>query len=175
MTTSTTAPSSQIHAWFTGRLPDWFAGTPEITFDADEILVVGELSAPEVEGDDQAKSAAAIGSIQRFREETRGPRMQIADEAEAHFGRKVAWGASIGDARVVFTSLAIPVMTRLRLRERAVLDTLVAAGVARSRADALGWCVRLVAKNESVWLSDLTSALTQVEAARAKGPGSART
>lgn len=171
----TTTTASTIDGWFAGRLPDWFTASPEITADGDEILVVGELGAPEIDGDDDAKAAAAVGAIQRFREETRGPRMQIADEAEAHFGRKVAWGASIGDTRVVFTSLAIPVMTRLRIRERAVLDTLVAAGVARSRSDALGWCVRLVAKHEAEWLGELTSALTHVEAVRSKGPGAPTT
>jgi hypothetical protein len=61
-------------------------------------------------------------------------------------------------------------MTRLRLPERSVLDTLVASGVARSRSDALAWCVRLVAANEDEWLRDLRRALTAVESLRAGGP-----
>jgi hypothetical protein len=110
------------------------------------------------------------GRISRFREETREQRMRIADEAEQRYGRKVAWGASIGDRRVLFTQLAVPVMTRLRHEERAVLDTLVAAGVARSRSDALGWCVRLVGEHTEEWLTGLRDAMAQVDALRAQGP-----
>ena len=44
-------------------------------------------------------------------------------------------------------------MTRLRQPQRMVLDTLVDAGVARSRSDALAWCVRLVGQHEDDWLT----------------------
>ena len=74
--------------------------------------------------------------------------------------------------RQMFTSLAIPVMTRLRQSERMVLDTLVDAGVARSRAHALAWCVRLVGDNTSTWLTDLRNAMAEVEKVRDSGPGS---
>jgi len=70
----------------------------------------------------------------------------------------------------MFTTLSVPVMTRLRQPERLVLDTLVDAGVARSRADALAWCVRLVAQHEDDWLTELRSAMTQVADVRTKGP-----
>ena len=53
--------------------------------------------------------------------------MAIADAAEARFERKVAWGVECAGERVVFTSLSVPVMTRLRMQERGVLDTLVDA------------------------------------------------
>ena len=96
--------------------------------------------------------------------------MKIAGEAEAKFNRKVSWGVEAGGERRLFAHLALPVMTRLRLPERQVLDTLVAAGVARSRADALGWCVRLVGKHEADWLKDLEDALAQVKNVRAEGP-----
>ena len=49
-------------------------------------------------------------------------------------------------------------MTRLRQPQRQVLDTLVDAGVARSRADALAWCVRLVGQHEDDWLGELREA-----------------
>jgi hypothetical protein len=153
--------------WFSGRLPDgWFTGIPTITVDREEIVVVGELPPPEGEG----SPAAAAGRINRFREDTREQRMQIADEAEARYGRKVAWGASIGDTRTLFTHLAVPVMTRLRQDERRVLDTLVDAGVARSRADALAWCVRLVGEHTDEWLSGLRAAMAQVDELRKEGP-----
>lgn len=166
-------PADDAAAWFGGRLPEgWFTGGPTVTVDREEIVVVGELPAPETpeDADDAARSAAAGGRIGRFREETREARMQIADEAEARYGRKVAWGASIGGTRVLFTHLAVPVMTRLRQDERRVLDTLVDAGVARSRADALAWCVALVGEHTDEWLAGLRQAMEQVDELRRQGP-----
>ena len=164
--------NDEIRGWFAGRLPDdWFEGAPEVTGDRDEILVVGRLGDVELgDASDDALNAARFARIKRFREDTRSARMTIADEAERLFGRKVAWGAECGDVRRVFTNMAIPVMTRLRLRERGVLDTLIDAGVARSRSEALAWCVRLVGKNESEWIASLRDALGEVEKARAQGP-----
>ncbi len=136
--------------------------------------MTGEL--PPVEGADDSteksaeSSAAAQGRIQRFREDTREARMTIADEAEARYGRKVAWGASIGETNVLFTHLAVPVMTRLRQDERRVLDTLVDAGVARSRSEALSWCVTLVGEHTEEWLAGLRDAMSEVDKLRAEGP-----
>jgi hypothetical protein len=160
---------TDVASWFSGRLPEWFDGAPQVHVDRDEILVVGTLPTPELTEGQQA-DAVAVGRIARFREDTRGERMRIADEAEARFGRKVAWGARCGGTQQVFTSLAVPVMTRLRQPERQVLDTLVAAGVARSRADALAWAVRLVGKHEADWIEGMRGALAAVETARAAGP-----
>ena len=137
---------TEVAGWFAGRLPDgWFTGPVELTIDRDEITVVGSLAEPQPgEGD---VAAARAGRISRFREETRQQRMAIADAAQERYGRSVAWGASCGDQRELFTNLSMPVMTRLRQPERLVLDTLVDAGVARSRSEALVWAVRLVARN----------------------------
>ncbi len=155
--------------WFAGRLPDdWFTGTPAVTVDREEIVVVGELPAPDENGD--SSDAAAQGRIGRFRDETRDARVRIAQEAEQRYGRKVAWGAAIGETRVLFTHLAVPVMTRLRHDERRVLDTLVDSGVARSRSDALGWCVKLVAEHSDEWLSNLREAMAEVDKLRQQGP-----
>ena len=159
--------------WFTGRLPDaWFTGVPEVAVDREEILVVGSLAEPEHAdpADVGACRAARLARIQRFREDTRDQRMRIAAEAEASTGRKVAWGAECGGERRLFTHLSLPVMTRLRMPERQVLDTLVGAGVARSRSDALAWCVRLVREHEGEWIQQLKDALVAVEEARATGP-----
>jgi hypothetical protein len=173
-------PADDVAAWFAGRLPDeWFVGEPTITVDREEIVVIGALPAPATgDGTDDdaaaAADAAAAGRIGRFREETRDARMRIADEAEARYRRKVAWGAAIGDTRVLFTHLAVPVMTRLRHDERRVLDTLVDAGVARSRSDALAWCVRLVGEHTDDWLSGLRQAMEDVANLRAEGPNLAK-
>jgi len=162
-----------VRGWFAGRLPsDWFVAAPEITIDREEIVVVGEVAAPTLaEGaSDAERKAAAAGRIKAFREDTRGRRMDIADEAEHRFGRKVAWGAACGERRELFTNLSIPVMTRLRQRDRIVLDTLVDAGVARSRSDALAWSVRLVGKHADEWLGQLRDAMRAVEEVREAGP-----
>jgi len=171
------ADQAQVAGWLQGRLPDgWFTGPAEVTVDREEIMVVGTLAAPEgVTGDADGPEAteAARGRISRFREETRDERIAIAREAEHRFGRKVAWGAECGSATVVFTHLAVPVMTRLRQPERVVLDTLVEAGVARSRADALAWCVRLVGEHTEDWLAQLREAMTSVQKLRDEGPPAA--
>jgi len=159
-------PADDAAAWFEGRLPDgWFTGTPIVTVDREEITVVGELQAPESQ-----EEAAASGRISRWREETRDERIQIAQEAESRYGRKVSWGASIGDTTAMFTHLAVPVMTRLRQPERQVLDTLVSAGVARSRSDALSWAVALVGEHTEEWLTNLREAMSEVDKLRAEGP-----
>ena len=162
-----------LEGWFAGRLPDvWFTGPASVSADREEILVVGTLAEPEYPtgADAAAIAAARAARIQRFREDTREQRMRIADEAESNTGRKVAWGARCGDEEKIFTTLAVPVMTRLRMRERQTLDTLVGAGVARSRSDALAWCVRLVRDHEGEWIDQLRDTLVAVEAARATGP-----
>jgi Arc/MetJ-type ribon-helix-helix transcriptional regulator len=173
MTRSTPLDTPTLEGWFAGRLPDeWFLGLPTVTADREEILVLGSLSEPEYpqDADDAARAAARRARIQRFREDTREQRMKIADEAEHRTGRKVAWGARCGDEERIFTSLAIPVMTRLRMPQRQVLDTLVDAGVARSRSEALAWCVSLVSEHEGEWIQQLRDALVAVEEARASGP-----
>jgi Arc/MetJ-type ribon-helix-helix transcriptional regulator len=162
-------------AWFTGRLPDgWFTGAPEVSVDREEILVVGELAPLEAgpEGGDTpaAQSAAEAGRISRFREETREARIEIAQQAEHRYGRKVAWGARLGGSTELFTTVAVPVMTRLRQPERQVLDTLVDSGVARSRSEALAWAVRLVGEHAEEWLGELREAMKAVEEVRGKGP-----
>jgi hypothetical protein len=162
-----------LHRWFAGRLPEgWFTGTPEVMADRDEITVVCPLADLDVPDDapPAVRAAAIEGRARQFREDTREHRIEIAREAEHKFGRKVSWGIRHGDLKVMFTTLSVPVMTRLRQAERRVLDTLVDAGVARSRSDALAWCVRLVGEHEESWLGQLRDALRRVEEVRAEGP-----
>ena len=84
--------------------------------------------------------------------------------------RKVAWGIRCGDTNELFTHLAAPVMTRLRQPERQILDTLVDAGVARSRSEALAWAVTLVGEHTESWLSGLRDAMSEVDKLRSQGP-----
>jgi hypothetical protein len=166
--------SARIRGWLAGRLPaDLYAGPTTVEVDREEITVVGPIPEPELpEGaGDPERDAARAGRTREWRERTRDQRIEIARELEHSTGRKVAWGATCGDRRELFTHLAVPVMTRLRQPERQVLDTLVASGVARSRADALAWCVRLVGQHSSDWLASLREAMEHVEKVRAQGPG----
>jgi hypothetical protein len=169
--------SAEVRAWFTGRLPqEWTTdGEVTITVDREEITVVLALAAPELDDDatDAERAAALAGRVQGWREDTRERRIGIAREAEHLFDRKVAWGVRAGDDTHLFTHLAVPVMTRLRQPERQVLDTLVEAGVARSRAHALAWCVRLVGDNADAWLGELREAMKKVREVRQQGPNSA--
>jgi len=152
----------QVAAWLGRRLPEgWFAGPPEVAADGEEILVIGSLADA---GEDP------VARARHFREETREPRVLLAAELERRFRRKVSWGVDCGGERLLFTNLSLPVMTRLRLPERRVLDTLIDAGVARSRSDALAWCVRLVGTHEADWIRELQSALVAVRRVRAQGP-----
>jgi hypothetical protein len=164
--------AARVRAWITEQIPaDWFTAAPDILVDREEITIVGTLADPAAAGDSEAdRAAAAEDRIGRFREETRSQRIEIAREAEHRFRRKVSWGVICGTVSEMFTTLSVPVMTRLRQSERRVLDTLVDAGVARSRSDALAWCVRLTGENADVWLSRLRAALRQVEEVRDQGP-----
>jgi len=165
--------AERLRGWFTGRLPtEWLDDALDVKVDREEITVIVPISGPQVadEASEAEKAAAWEGRSRRFREETRQHRISIAQEAEHAHGRKVSWGVRSGERTVMFTTFSVPVMTRLRQNERLVLDTLVDAGVARSRSDALAWCVRLVGEHEEAWLGDLREALQRVEEIRSEGP-----
>lgn len=157
MTTTTTD-------WLNGRLPeDWFTGF-DVVVDREEITIHGTLPSTDVAGQGEA------GRIQRFRESTREQRIGIARELEASTGRKVAWKVTCGETTTAFTRLAVPVMTRLAQPQRRVLDTLVESGVARSRSEALAWCVKLVEQHAGQWLGELDAAMEAVRTVREQGP-----
>ena len=169
-----TDTTAAIRGLFAGRLPEeWTAvAAPTITVDREEITVVLTIAEPDVGDDagDAERAAARAGRIKAFREDTRERRIELAREVEHRFDRKVAWGVACGERRELFTHLAVPVMTRLRQPQRQVLDTLVEAGVARSRAHALAWCVRLVGEHAEDWLGQLRTAMEQVQEVRDAGP-----
>ncbi len=168
-------PTTDAAAWIGGALPDdWFTDPPQVMIDRDEIVIVGVLPEPRLpEGASEADRAAAEeGRISAFREETRDRRVRLAQQLEHRYRRKVAWGVVAGETHQMFSTYSAPVMTRLRQPERRVLDTLVAAGVARSRSEALAWCVRLVGENSDPWLAELRAAMGMVEELRRRGPSS---
>lgn len=166
-------PADDAAGWITGAIPDgMYAEPPQVVVDRDEIIITGRLPRPDLAADatDADRAAAETGRINQHREDTRDRRISIALQAEHRYRRKVSWGARCGDTEELFTHLSAPVMTRLRQPERKVLDTLVDAGVARSRSEALAWCVRLVGDHTTDWLADLRTAMSTVDDLRRRGP-----
>ncbi len=152
-----------LATWLQAEVPaGWFQEPARAEVDPDEIVVVGALPG--------RPGVPLRELVQSFREESRQVRMGIAQRAELRFGRRLSWAVEVGRERFDFTSLATPVMTRLRMRERQVLDTLVEASVARSRSEALAWCVKLVAEHEADWIGELREALVKVNELRRSGP-----
>lgn len=163
-------PADDAQSWFEGRLPEGWFSAVEVNVDREELIVVGTLRSDEDAADAGVERATAEGRVSRFRADTRADRIQIAEEAQARYGRKVSWGARLGEVDELFTHVSVPVMTRLRQPERQVLDTLVDAGVARSRSEALAWAVKLVGEHTESWLSGLREAMAEVDKLRAQGP-----
>ena len=172
MTAPPAVSPDTIRAWFTREVPErWLDGPPDARVDRDEVVVLVTLPCPAVdrEGDGGAE-ASQQQAILEFRESTRDARVEIARRAEALYRRQVSWVARCGDTTVPFTTLSVPVMTRLRMEQRVVLDTLIGAGVARSRSEAVSWCVQLVAEHEGDWLRELQDAIDRVAELRQRGP-----
>jgi len=164
--------TEELNAWFAGNLPDdWFSEPVVVKFDRDEIIITGTLPMPKLGENDDA-SLAAQARIGAFRETTRSQRIEIAERAQATFLRRISWSATCGDKAVRFTTASVPVMTRLSIEDRSVLDTLIDAGVARSRSEAVAWCVQLVAENESEWIDKLRDAMEDLTEIRDQGPES---
>lgn len=146
-----------VARWFGPRLAA--RGLPEpdqVEVDRDEILLVVPLP--------HNVNAA------EFRESTRSQRMTWAREAEETFGRKVSWGTLRDGARRLFTTVRAPVTAQLAMAERRVLDTLISAGLATDRADAVGHCIRLVGEHEADWLGDLRDGVAAAPAGRPERP-----
>lgn len=162
---------TEVTAWFAGRLPNsWFIAPIAVHADRDEIVVTGELAPPSGPEGTDARAQSVQACIEGFREGTRLERMRIAEIAQQRFGRHVTWAARCGDYEALFTQASVPVMTRLRFAEREVLDTLIDVGVARSRSEALAWCVQQVGQHQAEWIAELRDAMAEVERIRRRGP-----
>ncbi|MFV0260099.1 MAG: hypothetical protein ACK5PP_16810 [Acidimicrobiales bacterium] len=172
-------PADQAASWFTDQIPDqWFDAPIDVRCDRDEIVVTGRLADPGSDDPGPAGSTTPgsagsgdhVARIEQFREQTRSQRLANADVGQQRWRRVVSWGAECGPVTVRFSNVAVPVMTRLRFDVRQVLDTLIDAGVARSRSEAMAWCVRQVGDHQSEWIERLRDAMIEVERIRNEGP-----
>ena len=169
-------PDAHVVAWFAGRLPDeWTAaGEPELTVDREEVTVVITIAEPELADDAdgptraEAVAGASAGSARTPRATHRDrPRGRAPVRTKGCVGR-----AGRRPDRAVHSSrrpghdpVASARTTCARHPRR--------AGVARSRADALAWCVRLVGQHTDDWLAKSRAAIADVERLHAEGPDTA--
>ncbi len=170
-----TADTATIQSWFDSHVDeDWGAEKVTIKSDDDEILAIVKVAtdAGDLPEESDDKEVAIKRIARHFRKATRQSRMSVAESAQDLFDRKVSWGVQAGEDTYLFTHVTAPAMTRLRISEREVLDTLVDSGVATSRSEALSWCVKFVRDNESEWLDSLKEAFKSVEKVRNEGPSS---
>ena len=170
----TTEQHEKLRGWFAGRLPDELfdelgGGDGRPRGDHRHRPHRRAPSSPRAPRT-PSRRRPSNGRIQEFRERTRDAPDRRGPRGRTPLPPKVSWGVECGGERALFTHVAAPVMTRLRQPERQVLDTLIAAGVARSRSDALAWCVRLVERHADDWLTELRDSLEQVQRVRAQGP-----
>ena len=168
---STHRPDAKLQGWFAGRLPDgWFTGPadgdPRPRRDRRGRARSPSPTPAAADADDRGRAPAGP-AIQGFREDTRAARACASPTRPRPASAARSRGApAAATRRSCSPRLSVPVMTRLRMPERQVLDTLVDAGVARSRSHALAWCVRLVGDHEGEWIDELRDAAR----ARAEGP-----
>ncbi len=151
------------------QLPASLGGLdPEIILDADELLIILNLSSETLVGEGEALKNAEQALIERQRSETRTLRIQLGRNLERTFGCAVSWGMRAGGTVQLFTPNTIAVMTRLAHTERQVLDTLIAANVANTRSAALGYIVRTFAAEHHDWLNKVQEAAKNMASLRAQ-------
>ena len=121
----------ELGGWFAGRIPaEWFQGPPSVSADREEIMVVGALSEPELPADagpearEAALTARSPGSGRTPEASGCASPMRLNDGSAA----RSAGASCVGDLSASFTTLSVPAMTRLRMDERRVLDTLIEIG-----------------------------------------------
>ena len=111
----------------------------ELTVDREEITVIGRIPAPRLaEGASDAEREAAVqGRIQEFRERTRQARIEVAQEAEHRFRRKVSWGVECGGERALFTHSTMHTLASLLELIRSRSYYLTADGQVPPRPEAV--------------------------------------
>lgn len=159
--------TAEIQTWLAEQLPhELTAAPPEVRLYDDELVVTLQVAPPAADNGDEGELEQRL--IARLRETSRPLRMQLARDLQHRLHVPVAWGMRCGATETIFTSRTVPVMTRLNRREREVLDTLVAAGVAETRSAALAYTVRAFAEAHGEWLDEVGIVIEQVQQVRSK-------
>ena len=159
----------ELRKWLLSQLPASVVGSdPEITIDADELLIILTLNTETLVGEGEALKNAEHALLERQRSETRALRIQLGRQLERTCGYAVSWGMRAGGTVQLFTPNTTAVMTRLTREERQVLDTLIAANVANTRSAALGYIVRTFAVEHQDWLHKAQQAAKNMASLRAQ-------
>jgi hypothetical protein len=159
METATINDPQELTQWLLSQLPASVVGSdPEITINADELLITLNLNTETLMGKGEALKNAEHALIEHQRSETRTLRIQLGRHLERTYGCAVSWGMRAGGTVQLFTTNTTAVMTRLSRTERQVLDTLIAANVANTRSAALGYIVRTFAIEHQEWLNQAQEA-----------------
>jgi len=160
----------ELPSWLQERLPAELCNAPpHVTVYDDEIVItLTAVDVPDAGTDSAERRVAEQAAIARLREASRPLRIKLAREIQRAAGLPVAWALRVGASEILFTSRTAPVMTRLNRREREVLDTLVAIGIAETRSAALAYVVRTFAAEHAAWMEEARQALRSVEAVRAR-------
>jgi hypothetical protein len=159
METATIKDPQELSRWLLSQLPASVAGgNPEITIEADELLIILNLNTDSLKGEGEALRKREQELIERQRSETRKLRIQLGRHLEQISGCVVSWGMRAGGTVQRFTMNTATVMTRLSAPERQVLDTLIAANVANTRSAALAYVVRTFAAEHQDWLNRVQEA-----------------
>ena len=149
----------ELTRWLLSQLPASVTGSdPEITLDADELLIILNLNTDSLKDGCEALKKREQELIERRRSETRKLRIQLGRQLEEISGCAVSWGMQAGGTVELFTMNTVAVMTRLSHAERQVLDTLIAANVANTRSAALAYIVRAFAIEHQEWLNQAQEA-----------------
>ncbi len=147
----------EVRQWLNEHLKELYPEPVEASIVDGELLIMGRLP---VEG--EVAEEDARNRINQHREESRPQRVDLAQELQRLTGLPVAWGVRYGQVTAYFSSLRVPVMTRLGRAERDVLDTLIRGGIARNRSQAVNWAIQAFARGQRDWLRQMREAVNSL-------------
>ncbi|MSQ22357.1 MAG: hypothetical protein EXR53_03485 [Dehalococcoidia bacterium] len=155
----------EIRQWLNEHLKGLYPEPVEASVVDGELLIMGRLAVDAEVSEDEARNR-----INKHREESRPQREKLAQELQQLTGLAVAWGVRCGQGTGYFSSLRVPVMTRLGRAERDVLDTLIRGGIARNRSQAVNWAIQAFAHGHRDWLSQLREAANNLSKVQEQAP-----
>ena len=157
----------ELRQWLNEHMKPLYPEPVEASVVDGELLIMGRLAMEGEVTEEQARER-----IGKHREESRPRREALAQELQRLTGLAVAWGVRCGQVTGYFSSLRVPVMTRLGRAERDVLDTLIRGGIVRNRSQAVNWAIQAYARGHRDWLRQLREASNNLSKVQeeARGP-----